>query len=148
MTIADDFKPPFTDPLSGKQAIIDPRTGLPTPYFLTFMAKLRAVGLGANRIIPCNATGTNVITLTPLYPVAPLIEGYRDFDRFTFVAANTSTGSITATVVPERGALATLKVYKDGGSTQAGSGDVVAGRIYDAVFNDALDGGAGGLVLK
>jgi hypothetical protein len=99
-------------------------------------------------VIPCEATGTNLITLTPLFPVAPLLDIYRSFDRFTFVAAVDSTGSVTATVVPQRGTLATLKVYKNGGATQAGAGDVLAGRLYDAIFNDALDAGVGGLVLK
>jgi hypothetical protein len=44
-----------------------------------------------NRITPCNASGTNVITLTPL-DAAPLIEKYADYEVFSFVAANTSTG--------------------------------------------------------
>jgi len=148
MTIADAAKPLPTPQLGGKRPIVDPQTGFATPYLLTTFQETRQRWLGASRIIPCEATGTNVITMTPLHPVSPLIDAYRVFDRFTFVAANTSTGSVTATVVPERGTLATLKVYKDGGSTQAGSGDVVVGRLYDAVFNDALDGGAGGLVLK
>lgn len=147
MTIADTAKPLATPALTKRQ-IADPASGLPTDYFLGLMQSIRALTQGASRVIPCEATGTNLITLTPLYPVAPLIDAYRSFDRFVFVAANTSSGSVTATVAPERGTLATLKIYKDGGSTQAGSGDVVAGRLYDAVFNDALDGGAGGLVLK
>jgi len=148
MTISNSAKPLPLPQLGDQNAIINPRTGVPTPYFLAQWQQMRKLLLGANRIIPCEATGTNLITLTPLHPVSPLIDAYRDFDTFRFIAAATSTGTITATVVPERGTLATLKAYKNGGSTQAGSGDVVAGRMYDATFNDALDSGAGGLVLK
>lgn len=146
--ISDAAKPLATPQLGGKQAIIDPNTGIATPYFLAIFQEARRQWLGASRIVPCEASGTNLITLTPLHPVSPLIDAYRVFDRFTFVAEHTSTGAVTATVVPERGALATLKVYKTGGAAQAGNGDVVAGSLYDAVFNDALDSGNGGLVLK
>jgi hypothetical protein len=148
MTISNSAKPLPLPLLGGKEPIVDPRTGVATPYFLGIMQQTRLLLLGANRIIPCEATGTNLITLTPLYPVAPLIDAYRDFDTFRFIAAADSTGSVTATVVPQRGTLATVKVYKNGGAAQAGAGDVLTGRMYDATFNDALDGGAGGLVLK
>lgn len=148
MTIPAEYQiTPFPS-LARGQPIVDPRTGVPTDYFLGLMQQWRERALGAARIIPCAASGTNLITLTPNYPVAPLIEGYRDYDVFAFVAANNSTGAVTATVVPAKGTLATLKVYIDGGATQAGSGDVDAGKLYLAIFNDALDAGAGGLVLK
>lgn len=131
-----------------RQPIVDPKTGIPTNYFLQHFQAWRAVLNGAARIIPCNATGTNLITLTPTHPVAPVIDGYHDYDFFVFEAEHDSTGSVTATVVPESGSLAALKVYVDGGATQAGASDVLAARLYVAIFNDALDGGAGGLVLK
>ena len=101
-----------------------------------------------NRITPCNAvTASNVITLTPLES-SPLIEGYRDFEIYGFVADATTSGSVTMTVVPRTGALATLKAYKTNGATQAGSGDVVSGSFYLAVYCDHLDTLAGGFVLK
>jgi hypothetical protein len=103
--------------------------------------------VGMNRVIPCNASGTNVITLTPL-DASPLLKQYADYEVFTFVAANTSTGSVTMNVTARDGSLATLKAYKTNGSAQAGSGDVVLGSLYLAIYNDALDSGAGGFVLK
>lgn len=148
MTIAaaSQQKPlPFLDQ---GQAIVDPKTGLPTNYFMQLMQAWRGNANGCARIVPCNASGTNLITLTPTHPVAPVLDRYRDFDVYAFVAAATSTGSVTATVVPASGTLATLKAYKSGGAAQAGSGDVVKDSLYLAIFNDALDSGNGGLVLK
>lgn len=153
MTIAQGFQREATEVLSGKQPIVDPRTGLPTTYFLRLFQSLRADTLGAARVIPCNATAENsggvfAITLTPTHPVAPLIQGYRDFDCFVFVANDTSSADVTITVVPEKGSLAALKAYVSDGATQAVAGDVNADRLYLAIFSDHLDGGAGGFVLK
>jgi hypothetical protein len=147
MTIADSAKPTPT-PQLGRTPIVDSESGIATPYFMGLMQQTREQTLGASRNIPCEATGTNTITLTPLHPVAPLIDAYRAFDRFTFVAAASSTGAVTATVVPKKGTLATVKVYKSNGAAQAGSGDVVSGSLYDAVYAGHLDGGNGGFVLK
>jgi hypothetical protein len=85
--------------------------------------------------------------LTPL-TAPPLIEKYVDYEIFAFVAANGSTGSVTMTVVPRKGTLATLKAYKTNGSAQAGNTDIVAGSLYFAIYNDALDSGSGGFVIK
>lgn len=93
--------------------------------------------------VPVVITGTNVLTLTALRHE----EGTRDLDDymvFIGVAEMDSTGAVTA-IVGENPA---IKVYKDGGATQAGSGDVLANRLYLFIYNSALDGGAGGLVLK
>ena len=106
---------------------------------------------GTCRIIPCNASGTNVITLTTLQ-VSPLIQGYYDYDTYRAVAANTSTGSVTALVAVTSSTgttnLATRKVYKSNGAAQATTGDVVAGLLYDFVYVDSLDSNNGGFVLK
>lgn len=95
-------------------------------------------------IVPCEATTTsNAIALVPLLHK----EGgatYADHMTFSAVADATTSGSVTATV----GDLPSVKVYKDGGSTQAAAGDIVSGRLYLFIFNSALNGGAGGLVLK
>jgi hypothetical protein len=103
--------------------------------------------VGMNRTTPCNATGTNVISLTPL-DASPLITAYVDYEIYSFVAANTSSGAVTMTVVPRSGTLATLKAYKTSGAAQAGSGDIVAGSLYLAIYNAALDSAAGGFVIK
>lgn len=117
------------------------------------LERLRGYVNGGGRIFACMATGTNVITLTPNGHgdedgVSPLLEGYRFGDGFLFWAQNTSTGSVTATVVPKTGVLTTIKVYKTNGSAQAGSGDVVANSGYIGYFFPHLDAGAGGLILK
>lgn len=137
---------PISKP-NGMFPFVDIQTGCLTEHGLKIFNQYYNFIVGMNRITPCNATGTNVITLTPL-DASPLIEGYKDYEIFAFVAANTSSGSVTGTVVPKKGALATVKVYKTNGSAQAGTGDVVAGSTYLAIYNDALDSGAGGLVIK
>ena len=136
---------PLAKPLQVLQFVDS--SGHLTDYGAQHLNQLRNFIIGMNRLTPCNATGTNVISLTPL-DASPLIEKYVDFEVFTFVAANTSSGDVTMTVVPRDGTLATLKAYDGNGATQAGAGDIVAGSLYFAIYNDALDAGAGGFVLK
>jgi phage terminase large subunit-like protein len=126
---------------------IDPKTGLLSEHGNQLLSAWYNFILGMNRVTPCNATGTNVITLTPL-DAAPLIEKYTDFEIYGFTAANTTSGTVTATVVPKKGTLATLKVYKTDGAAQATTNDIVSGSFYWLVYVDSLDGGAGGFVLK
>jgi hypothetical protein len=137
---------PISKP-NGLFPVVDIKTGYLTEHGLGLLSEIYNFVLGMNRLTPCNASGTNVITLTPL-GASPLIEKYVDYEIFSFVAANGSGASVTMTVVPRDGTLSTLKAYIDGGSTQAGPGDITAGRLYLAIYNDALDGGAGGFVLK
>lgn len=102
---------------------------------------------GTNRTVPCNATGTNVITLTML-DTSPLVQGYYDFDTYRAVAAATSTGSVTALVATPQGNLGTVKVFKANGATQATAGDIVSGLLYDFTYVNSLDSGSGGFVLR
>lgn len=131
---------------NGTVAFVDDK-GVLTQSGLQLLSEYRDFIVGMNRVTPCNASGKNLITLTPL-TASPLIEKYVDYEIFTFRAAQTSDGSVTATVVPKKGALATVKVYKTNGTAQAGSGDVVADAVYMAIYAEHLDSGAGGLVLK
>lgn len=148
MTIPTAFRPAPIPPLDGNVPICDPQTGLPTVEFLLAYDRLRAFINGGNRIIPCSAsTVSNVITLTP-NDASPVLEGYRDYELFSFVADVTSSGLVTATVVPKTGTLATLKVFKTDGAAQATTSDIVQASFYLLGFVDALDAGAGGLVLK
>jgi len=147
MAIPSSAKPSPLPAIPGNVPIVDPRTGLPTIDFLAQLQQVREYVNGTSRIIPCSASGTNLITLTP-NDAAPLIERYNDFDGFAFVAAESSTGAVTATVVPKKGTLGALKVYVANGSAQAGNADITAGLFYIAFFVDSLDGGAGGFVLK
>lgn len=121
--------------------------GMLTVHGTKVLSAHRENVVGANRITPCSASGTNTITLTP-NDSAPIIEKYVDYEHFPFVAANNSTGAVTMTVVPRTGTLATLKAYKTRGSAQAGAGDITAGLFYEAVYVDSLDSGAGGFVLQ
>ena len=94
-------------------------------------------------VVPCVAsTSTNNITLTPILTD----EGAKNLANhmaFSFVADATLSGSGTITI----GSLGPYKAYINGGSVQAGSGDVIDDRAYLGIFNEALDGGAGGVVL-
>lgn len=147
MTISTAATPtPISRP-NGVFPVVDLTTGCFTEHGLQLLNGFRNFVVGMNRITPCNASGTNVITLTPL-EASPLIEKYADFEAFAFVAANNSTGDVTMTVVPRDGTLATLKAYKTNGSAQAGNGDIAAGSFYLAFYVDSLDSGAGGFVIK
>jgi hypothetical protein len=147
MTIsADATATPIPRPNSVFQ-FVDLTTGTLSEHGNQLLSAWYNFIVGMNRLTPCNASGTNVITLTPL-DASPLIDGYKDFEVYTFVAANDSTGSVTMTVAPRKGTLSTLKAYVTNGSAQAGNGDIVAGSLYFAIYNDALDSGAGGFVIK
>jgi len=147
MTISDVATgTPLSRPL-GDLPFVDTTTGNLSDHGLQLLNQYYNFIVGMNRLTPCNASGTNIITLTPL-TASPLIEKYQDFEVFTFVAAATSSGSVTMTVVPRKGTLATLKAYKTSGAAQAGAGDIVSGSLYFAIYNDALDSGAGGFVIK
>ena len=125
---------------------VDLTTGALTPHGLQLLDAYRNFVVGMNRVIPCSAAGTNVITLTP-NDASPLLEKYIDHEIFIFVAAGTSTGAVTATVVPRDGSLATIGVYIDGGASQAGAGDVLINRLYLLVYNSSVVAG-GSFILK
>jgi hypothetical protein len=126
---------------------IDPKTGNLTQNGVQTLQALVGFVNVMNRIIPCNATGTNVITLTMLV-TSPQVQQYNDFDTFRAVAANTTTGLVTALVATPSGNLGTINVYKNNGAAQATTGDITAGLLYDFTFCDSLNSGAGGLVLR
>ena len=127
--------------------MVDVKTGCLSDHGLQLLNEWYNFIVGMNRLTPCNASGKNLITLTPL-TASPLITGYVDYEIYSFVAAQTSDGSVTGTVVPASGTLATIKFYKTSGAAQAGAGDVVSGSLYLGIYNDALDSGAGGFVIK
>ncbi len=103
---------------------------------------------GSVPAVPSTAThASNVYTLQP-YQVSPQFGNYNNFQNFPFMAPATSTGLVTATVVPPTGALATLPVLKNNGAAQATSGDIVNGRLYNLVFHAELNSGNGAFVLS
>jgi hypothetical protein len=133
--------------------LVNPGTGVPDTQGLQQLERLRSYVSGMGRVIPCSASGTNIITLTPSGHASedgesPLLEGLIFGDAFAFWAAETSTGSVTMTVVPKTGTLSTLKAYVTNGSAQAGAGNVVQNLFYVAYYVPILDGAAGGFVLK
>jgi len=98
---------------------------------------------GGNRVIPMSVAGANLLTLTP-NTASPNLQKYVDFEQFPFIAAQNSTGAVTATVVPTTGALATLPVYKPDGTTPVAAGDIVAGTFYILYYSST----ANGFILK
>lgn len=127
--------------LRATQRITD-RDGNPTRDAHTVIEEMWRQVVAGFVIVPCVATGTNALALTPRLHK----EGGANYGTgmaWSFVAVNTSTGAVTAAV----GAQLAKKVYKDAGATQAGSGDLVDDSLYLLVYNAALDGGLGGFVL-
>lgn len=89
----------------------------------------------------CTATGTNAIALT-VTANQPNVSAYTDRQRFQFVAAATSNGSVTAAV----NSLSALPLYLISG-TQAASGDVTNGTPYEVIYLSALNSGGGGFQI-
>lgn len=98
-----------------------------------------------NTVIPCTASGTNSITLTPNATApnqTPTISSYINKLVFSFEAAAASTGPVTIRV----GGLAFKAAYRLDGTTALGVNDISAG-LYLAVYSSALAAGAGGFYV-
>lgn len=89
----------------------------------------------------CTATGTNAIALTTTVN-QPAVSAYTDRQRFQFIAAASSGGSVTVAV----NSLAALPLYLIGGA-QAGSGDVTISTPYEIIYLAALNSSAGGFQI-
>lgn len=102
--------------------------------------------MGSLGVIPCTATGTNAITLTPVTAVyAPNVNVPPNAGQlFSFVAVATSTGPVTVKTVSTIGTAVFLNLYRMDGVTQAASGDIVINVNYVVIFNAALNSNAGG----
>lgn len=91
--------------------------------------------------IPCTASGTNAITLTPgtnfFVPAA-----YSNAQIASFKAVNNSSGAVTLQI----GGLALLKLFT-GAGVQAGSGDVVLNSHYTVQYWADLDSSSGGFLI-
>lgn len=93
--------------------------------------------------IPCTATGTNSLALTP-FANTPTISSYPDLQpSFVFVAPQTSTGAVTINV----NAVGARNAYKWNGQQACGAGDILQNGIYRATPLLALNAGAGGFVV-
>jgi hypothetical protein len=148
MSIPAAAKPTPIPRIDLTSPLVDSRSGIPTSQGLQRLERLRGYVSSMGRIIPCScSSSSNVLTLTP-NDDAPLIEGYRFGDIYLFVADASSTGSVTATLVPKTGTLDTLKVYISGGGSQAGNGDISSGHVYMGVYVYSLDSDNGGIVIR
>lgn len=94
-------------------------------------------------VLPCTATGTNLITLTPVTGTLNVTTGYTDKEMYSFDAPATSTGVMTLQVQ----ALPALKLFKAGGVSQATTGDIVNTQFYIVAYQAALDSANGGFVI-
>lgn len=99
--------------------------------------------LGALTVIPCVASGTNSITLTPAANTPTVAVYTSNAPEFSFEAASTSSGALTLQVL----GLGLKNVYKNNGATAAGANDFIAGSTYKVSYNAALNGAAGGWVI-
>lgn len=128
--------------------IVEPQTGLPTQTMRLWMQSVFAFIDATNRLIPANCSNSgNTYTLTLTAP-QPVIAQYADYDVYQATASATSTGLVFAQVVTSRGPLGVIPVFKNNGSVQAGANDVQSGSLYFWIFNDALNSGNGGFVIK
>lgn len=93
--------------------------------------------------IPATAAGTNTIALTGLSN-APTYTAYVRYTMFRFRAAGTSSGAVTINY----GGIGALNAYKIDGSTQIGANDIINGQEYLAVYDSALNAGAGGFFVE
>jgi len=116
--------------------------------YLSFMQQLWSWVASGYVTIPCDVSGTaNAIQLTPRFRSEIGGSGYAHLLGFSFVAASTSTGAATISVIGEiltkrsaspatTFALATIPVYI--AASAAGAGDIVAGVPYIAIYCDAV----------
>jgi hypothetical protein len=97
--------------------------------------------LGALTVIPCVASGTNMIVLTPMAN-SPSIPAYSEFMMFSGVAAATNTASVTANV----SGLGILAVFRDtvSGPVPLSGGELSVGNYFVLAFDPSLNSNSGG----
>lgn len=123
-------------------------TGRLTPYGVQTLEQIWNQIAAGPGIVSCEAVTTgNVIALRARMHK----EGARSYGQhfaWAFTADVTTSAAVTAFVTDGTDPLATIKVYKDHGATQAGNGDIIAANTYLLIYDGSLDTNAGGLVLK
>jgi hypothetical protein len=93
--------------------------------------------------VPCSASGTNAISLTPLTN-CPALSAYAELGGYRFRAVATSTNLVTI----QYNGLAFLNAYHADGVTQASISDLVIGEQYIVTYSASLNGGLGGFFLE
>lgn len=104
--------------------------------------------LGVLSPIPCTASGTNTISLTPQttgsgsIATSIALTAYQNGVKLDFIAAATNTGATTAAYA----ALAGLTIYKDGGEGVVAlvGGEIIIGCAISLIYDSALSSGGGG----
>jgi len=101
--------------------------------------------LGALVPVPCTASGTNAITLTPFSTNVPTVTALADYAVFSAVASATNTSSVTIAI----GSFSALPLYRDSlsGPIALTAGQIVAGNAIYVVYDAALNSGGGGFHL-
>lgn len=96
--------------------------------------------------VACTTSGSaNALVLTPSPAAAPISQ-YQQNMWLTGIALNTNAGAATAQV----SGLAALPIYNDttNGPTALTGGEIVALTAYSLIFDQALNGAAGGFHLR
>jgi hypothetical protein len=93
-------------------------------------------------VIPCTASGTNNISLTPM-PLTSSLPSYGFMNLFAFIGSGNSTGPVFAAF----DGLPSLPVYSFDGVTQIGSGGVRINFPYFLQYSPSLNNGNGGFYL-
>jgi hypothetical protein len=99
--------------------------------------------VGAMLQIPCTASGTNAISLSPNVN-CPALTSYNELGGYRFVAVSTSTAPVTA----QYNGLGFLPVYHADGVSQVSTADIQIGQQYIFTFHQSLNGGAGGFYFE
>lgn len=152
MVAASAMTPSITPP-NPRIAFTEPQTGLLTSSTgMQILTQHHQAINGLTPTVSCTCTNVgNVYTLTP-FNISPNVANYYSYWSFAFVASATSTGTVTATVIPSSqstmtGVLPTLPVLKTHGSAAAGNADLTAGLFYVMYYVDTLNGGNGAFVF-
>ncbi len=102
------------------------------------------VALGALVPIPCTVSGTNTITMTPAANT-PTITALAPYTQFSGVVNVSNTGATNIIAAGFNGPTG-LPAYNDtpGGPVALAGGEMIAGNAFTAMYDPALNGGAGG----
>lgn len=99
--------------------------------------------VAAGMAIPCTASGTNAISLTPAANF-PALTSYNELGGYRFKPVATTTAAVTA----QFNGLGFLPAYKANGTTQLNIGDLVIGQEYVLRFSQSLNSGGGGFFAE
>ena len=91
---------------------------------------------------PCAVSGTNAITMTPTAGITPSVAALANYMRFSGIVGVSNSTAITIQI----GGLSALNGYKDSASGPVAltGGELIAGNAFTAVYDSALNTGAGG----